>query len=103
MPCLLVESKCDLLPPEERENTRALKEFADKNEYAGAFRVSSKEGININESMQFLIQTIVDRMEGINKTEGKEVFTTQRKNVQLDKQNHATNPSKEKKKKDNCC
>lgn len=98
----MVENKVDLLPAEEQENVAALKEFADKNEFNGCFRVSAKTGKNINESMIFLIQTIIDRLEGAN-NEGKEdAFTTDRKNVTLDEANHQAKKDKKKKKGD-CC
>ena len=102
LPCVLVENKVDLLPPEEQDNTQPLKEFADKNGYSGSFRASAKTGKNINESMLFLIETIVTRLEGIN-TEGKPDagFTTDRKSVVLDKKVAAT--KKDKKKDGECC
>ncbi|MCQ2821350.1 MAG: hypothetical protein MJ252_29160 [archaeon] len=101
LPCLLVENKCDLLEEAEQDNVAALKEFSDRNEFLGCFRVSAKTGKNIDASMEFLIHSIVERMEKIDKKDGKEVFSAERKNVSLTKENHA--PSKEKKKKDNCC
>ncbi len=39
-----------------------LKEFNEKNKFIGCFRSSAKKGINVNESMEFLIKTIVERM-----------------------------------------
>ena len=101
LPCLLIENKCDLLEEAEQDNVAALKEFSDKNGYVGCFRASAKTGKNIDESMDFLIKTIVEKMEGAT-DQGKQVFTTERKNVVLDKQPHAS-PAKEKKKQQNCC
>lgn len=85
----------------EEDNTAELKEFADKNGYVGCFRASAKTGKNINDAMEFLIKAIVQRMEGVNNGDGKEVFTTDRKSVVLDKQNHSAKTDK--KNKDNCC
>ncbi|MCQ2817043.1 MAG: hypothetical protein MJ252_07240 [archaeon] len=97
----MVENKVDLLPAEEQDNISALKEFADKNEFAGCFRASAKTGKNINESMVFLIQAIIDRLEGAT-NEGKEdAFTTKRNNVTLNEENHTK--TKGKKKKEGCC
>ena len=102
LPCILVENKCDLLGEGEEDNIESLKEFADKNGYVGCYRASAKTGKNINESMEFLIKSIVERMEGISSGEGKEVFTTDRKSVVLEKQNHTSSKSKNNQK-DNCC
>ena len=101
LPCLLVENKCDLLEESEQEDVTALKEFADKNNYACCFKTSAKTGKNIEESMDFFIKIIINRMESVS-NEGNQVFSSERKNVVLEKQTHPS-PAKEKKNKDNCC
>lgn len=101
LPCVLVESKIDLLPEDEMENVAGLKEFADKNEFSGFFRTSAKKAMNINETMDFLIKTIINRLEAY-ASQGNEVFNTDRKSVVLDTQKHTDGPSKDKKK-DECC
>lgn len=100
LPCVLVENKVDLLPPEEQDNCQSLKEFADKNQFNGCFRASAKTGKNINESMVFLIQTIVNRLEGAQNDGKEDAFNTNRNSVVLDKTQHVA--KKDKKKKD-CC
>ena len=71
-------------------------------ENSGAFRASAKAGININESMEFLIREIIKRMEGM-ASEGKpEVFTANRQSVVLDTKKH-TDESQKRKKENDCC
>ena len=60
-----MENKADLLDDEKKDDPE-LNEFANKNGFDGAFRTSAKTGLNINESMTFLISNIIKRMERIN-------------------------------------
>ena len=102
LPCLLVENKIDLLD-EGNENDPELENYAQSNGFCGCFRTSAKTGVNISESMEFLIKNIIKRMEDMSQ-KGNEVFTTERKSVALDPQKHneaATNQRK--KNKDGCC
>ena len=103
MPCLLVENKVDLLDETDIENAE-LQEFAQKNDFCGSFRTSAKTGINISESMEYLIKAIIKRMEDM-QSKGNEVFTTDRKSVLLDPEKHsqAEAAAKRKKDKDGCC
>ena len=72
----------------EQGNDQRVKDFASKNDFIGAFRASAKAGININESMEFLIREIIKRMEGM-ASEGKpEVFTANQQSVVLDTKKH---------------
>ena len=59
-----MENKADLLDNEKIDDPE-LTEFANKNGFDGAFRTSAKTGLNINESMTFLITNIIKRMERI--------------------------------------
>ena len=59
----MVENKADLLENGYAENIDELKDFASKNGFCGAFRVSAKTGLNVNESMEYLINNIIERME----------------------------------------
>ena len=67
LPCILVESKCDLMEINENENydDSSLKAFAESNGFDGAFLASSKNGYNIDKSMTFLLKTIIKRMKDI--------------------------------------
>lgn len=102
MPCLLVENKVDLVDNQEIECPE-LQEFAQNGEFCGCFRTSAKTGVNISESMEFLIKTIIKRMEDM-QSKGNEVFTTERKSVALDPEKHnQAATTKRKKDKDGCC
>ena len=102
LPCLLVENKIDLLD-EGSENDPEFESFAQSNEFCGCFRTSAKTGVNISESMEFLIKNIIKRMEDMSQ-KGNEVFTTERKSVALDPQKHnETATAQRKKNKDGCC
>ena len=98
----MVENKIDLLPEAEQKKDDRLKEFAKKNEFIGAFRASAKAGININESMEFLIREIIKRMEGMASQGKPEVFTANRESVVLDTKKH-TDESQKRKKENDCC
>ena len=76
LPSILIENKIELLPEEERMNDIRLKEFARENKFDGAFRVSSVNGVNVNESMDFLIRVILNKIEAI----GLESFFAMNKN-----------------------
>ena len=80
------------------EDNTKLEEFGKNNGFCGAFKVSAKTNLNIDESMEFLIKNIIQRMEElINK--GNEVFITERKSISLDIEKDEE-ISKEKKQKD---
>jgi hypothetical protein len=78
-----------------------LHNFAKENNFINFFRTSVKENINVNETMDFLISNIIDRMEKFNnrKTENVNKFdkptikltspqkTTDMKALQIKKQN----------------
>ena len=93
----------DLLDETDIENAE-LQEFAQKNDFCGSFRTSAKTGVNISESMEYLIKAIIKRMEDM-QSKGNEVFTTDRKSVLLDPEKHsqAEAAAKRKKDKDGCC
>ena len=102
LPCLLVENKADLLENGEEEDP-SLQEFAQTNEFCGCFRTSAKTGLNISESMEYLIKTIIKRMEDMS-SKGNEVFTTERKSVALDPEKHnQAAVAKRKKDQGGCC
>ena len=103
LPCLLVENKVDLLDG-DAENDPSLQEFATSHEFCGSFRTSAKTGLNISESMEYLIRNIIKRMEDM-QSKGNEVFTTDRKSVALDpeKHNQQATAAKRKKDKEGCC
>jgi len=101
IPCLLVENKVDLLDNPDLDDS-SLKQFAEQDEFCGCFRTSAKTGLNINESMEFLIRTIIQRMEAM-QSKGTEVFTTERKSVALDPEKHNQAATAKRKKDSGCC
>ena len=100
MPCVLVENKADLLEGEPDETE--LNDFAKNNDFCGCFRTSAKTGLNISESMEFLIKNIIKRMEDM-QSKGNEVFTTDRKSVALDPEKHNQAATAKRKKDNGCC
>lgn len=99
LPCLLVESKADLVS--EPTADEGLSDFAEKNGFMGCYRASSKTGLNVSESMEALIKEIIRRLEAMDAKGQTDVFTDERKSVALDPALHKENLQK--KKKDNCC
>jgi GTPase Era involved in 16S rRNA processing len=99
LPCILIENKVDLVSPEEAKNDSEFKEFSQKNKFIGCFRSSAKMGININESMEFLIQNIVDRLS----TSSDEMLQKDKKSIVIQNTGGDKYSIKEKRHKDNCC
>jgi small GTP-binding protein len=66
LPIILIENKIDLLKNQEMKQVslqeEEFREFSKKNKFTECFRTSAKEGINISESMNFLIKTIIRRL-----------------------------------------
>lgn len=97
----MVENKADLLDGDNVEKDPQLEEFGSSNGFCGSFRTSAKTGLNINESMEYLIKNIIQRMEAMQSKEG-EVFKTERNVVALDPEKHSEVATK-RKQKDGCC
>ena len=66
LPCILLGNKVDLVKEDKDEDDNKLKEFATKNGFCEAFRTSTKTGLNINKSFEYLINTIIQRMKSTN-------------------------------------
>ena len=94
----MVENKIDLLDGDAENDP----EFAQDNGFCGSFRTSAKTGVNITESMEYLIRTIIKRMEDF-QSKGNEVFIGERKSVTLDPKKHTQTPTASKRKKDHWC
>ena len=91
LPCVLVENKIDLLGEPDKTVTE---EFAQEHGFLGHFKASVKENIQINESMDCLIDEIVRRLEAIQEKENKDPFKHERKAVQLDEKTHGVHKEK---------
>ena len=92
MPCVLVENKIDNLPKEEQLNDTKLQEFAKENGFDGAFRCSAKTGINISEAANFLLKTVISRLEEL------DIVPEERKSIVLGTKKQEEDDKKEKKK-----
>ena len=92
IPCLLVENKIELLDDEYVEDP-SLQEFAINNGFCGCFRTSSKTGLNVAESMEFLIRNIIKRIDDW-EAKGNKIISDSRKGVVLDPEKHKNNQNK---------
>ena len=101
MPCLLVQTKSDLLSKEEENNMDELNKFSQNNGFIGCFKTSAKTGKNISESMEFLIKKIIKQMEELN-SKGID-YKTERQSVALDPDKHNKEADLKRKKDGGCC
>ena len=99
VPCVLVENKCDLLGDNATKDIVSLKGFANANNFVASFRTSAKTGYNINESMSFLIEHIIQRLSTITSKE----FSTDRNSVTLDPSKHEQVENIRSQQKGGCC
>lgn len=101
LPMILVESKCDLIENPEESDTQ-FKEFCIKNKFINGFRTSSKLGLNVVESMDYLIKHIIEKLEIIYNVPGYKPTTHEtadrKNNIILDKKKNSA-----RKEKTNCC
>ena len=58
---LLVECKADLIDDSNAENCPELEQFWTNKGFCGSFRTSVKNGLNINEVMNYLTKNIIQR------------------------------------------
>ena len=94
-----MENKVDLL---DFEDDSSLEEFNKRNEFCGYFRTSAKTGVNVAESMKYLIRIIIKRIEDI-ESKGIKIFTNQRKHIVLDPEKHIAANSSKRKNDGGCC
>ena len=76
MPCILVQNKIDLVNENDAKNDASLKDFALKNNFVKSFRTSVKKNIGVNETMDFFIGYIVDKINEMKKKKSE-----QKKNI----------------------
>ena len=68
LPIVLVQNKIDLVQAEELEkDEEELKKFVEDNDFLTFTRTSCKNNQNINETMDFLLANIIDRLEEYHK------------------------------------
>ena len=102
LPFILVQNKVDLI--QNREDFERIenetKDISESNFFEKYFMGSVKQNINVDESMDYLIENIIDRMEKY-ASNGNIVFKeqSQRNSIVITSENH----KKRKKKKKKCC
>jgi small GTP-binding protein len=95
IPSILVRNKIDLLENEDNnDDEEEMKEFCEKNAFLRCFKTSAKTGTNIDEAMNFLISTIIDKMEGLAQN-GNNPFEHNRKSMVLQSNKHSENNNKD--------
>jgi small GTP-binding protein len=83
LPSVLVENKIDLVEEDVAKDETEIKKFAEDNKFVGYFRTSVKMGIGVDECMEFLITTILERIEKCTK-EGTNPLEKDRKSLVLE-------------------
>ena len=88
IPSILIRNKVDLLENEDNnDDEEEIKEFCEKYSFLRCFKTSAKTGMNIDESMNFLISTIIDKLESLSQN-GSNPFETKRSSMVLDNSKH---------------
>ena len=91
IPAILIRNKVDLLENEDNNNDEEqMKEFCQSHSFLRCFKTSAKTGINIDEAMNFLISTIIDKMEKLAEN-GSNPFEKDRKSLVLQSSKHKEN------------
>ena len=68
LPIVLVQNKIDLVDPEAlKTDEEELKKFVDGNGFLTFTRTSCKNNQNVNETMDFLLANVIDRLEEYHK------------------------------------
>ena len=89
IPSILIRNKIDLLENEDNnDDEEQMKEFCEKNKFLRCFKTSAKTGTNIDEAMNFLISTIIDKMEKLVQS-GSNPFEKDRKSMVLQSAKHS--------------
>ena len=99
LPCILIENKADLMDPNEVDDISDLKDFSDSNGFISCFRTSAKTGLNLNESMSYLIEYILKKLRHLS---DKDIIND-RKSIVLDPEKHVNNDKYRKHQKSRCC
>ena len=91
IPAILIRNKIDLLENEDNnDDEEEIKQFCEKNAFLRYFKTSAKTGTNIDESMNFLISKIIDKMENLAQT-GSNPFEKNRESMVLQSKKHNEN------------
>ena len=97
IPIILIENKCDLMGDDEskyNQDLELLNLFGENNKINKCFRTSALNGFNVEESITFLVNEIID-------IRGDNLMNKRNDNVMLKKEIHQTGVRSQGKKK--CC
>ena len=82
LPIILVQNKIDLIDPENLEKDEEdLKKFVDENGFLTFTRTSCKKGQNVNETMDYLLSNVIDRLEEYHKKSNIPIDDNKRKSI----------------------
>ena len=91
IPAILIRNKIDLLENENNNDDEDnMKEFCEEHSFLRCFKTSAKTGTNIDESMNFLISTIIDKIEKLVES-GSNPFTNDRQSIVINPIKHTEN------------
>ena len=101
LPFVLIQNKIDLINDKNEldEIENQTKNVSENNGFTKYYMASVKENINIDESMQYLIANIIERLENYAAV-GNEVFEDQKQRDTLQLNRHSSVRSR---KKEKCC
>ena len=86
LPCILIVNKIDLVNEDFIENDSEIQKFAKDNNFDNLFKTSAKLGIGIDESMDYLIKNILERVEKLKKDDEKNPLEKKRLSLVLEKE-----------------
>jgi small GTP-binding protein len=85
LPSLLVQNKVDLITDENlKEPTEKVKKFASENGYLTVLNASAKTGEGVDIAMDYLIKTIIDRLEEYSKKTNKPINNDNRTSIVIE-------------------
>ena len=91
LPIVLVQNKIDLVEQEELEKDEdELKKFVDDNGFLTFTRTSCKNKQNINETMDYLLANIIDRLEEYHKKANIPIDDNKRTSIVIQKPSEST-------------
>ena len=100
IPFILIGNKVDLIEKDEINNAEErTKEISNNYGFLNYFLASAKEGINIEESMKFLLDYIIEKMNKFSDENNIEFGQKRKDSLKLNKENH---PIRKQEKK-GCC
>ena len=67
IPILLIQNKIDLVNKDDLTNNNEISKFVEINKFINYFNTSCKDGTNINESMDYLLSIIIDKINEYSK------------------------------------